>query len=71
MNAFQLEEDFIIPSPVTKIELYEFPHINLYLKRDDLIHPAISGNKWRKLKFFLPYFIKNNYDSLITFGGAF
>ena len=24
--------------------------VELSLKRDDLIHPAVSGNKWRKLK---------------------
>jgi 1-aminocyclopropane-1-carboxylate deaminase len=29
--------------------------VELYLKRDDLLHPIISGNKWRKLKYILDH----------------
>ncbi len=61
------------PSPLQKIEdplLKDFP-INLYIKRDDLIHPEITGNKWRKLKYNLIEAREKGYDSLMTFGGAF
>ncbi|MEY4541855.1 MAG: hypothetical protein RLZZ306_3612 [Bacteroidota bacterium] len=61
------------PSPLQKIEdplLKDFP-INLYIKRDDLIHPEITGNKWRKLKYNLIEAQTKGYKSLMTFGGAF
>ncbi|RZK81022.1 MAG: pyridoxal-phosphate dependent enzyme [Pedobacter sp.] len=41
------------------------------VKRDDLIDPYISGNKWRKLKFILQNAQQNNKNHLITFGGAY
>ena len=43
----------------------------LYIKRDDLIHPIVSGNKWRKLKYALQYMHDNNIKKMLTFGGAF
>ncbi|MFT4659898.1 MAG: 1-aminocyclopropane-1-carboxylate deaminase [Patiriisocius sp.] len=42
-----------------------------YLKREDEIHPDISGNKWRKLKFNIEKAISQNYPRILTFGGAF
>ncbi len=45
--------------------------LSLSLKRDDLIHPFISGNKWRKLKFNLIKARELNKTHLITFGGAY
>jgi len=44
--------------------------IQLHLKRDDLIHPQFGGNKWRKLKYNLIYARENQFDTLLTFGGA-
>lgn len=44
--------------------------ITLYVKRDDLIHPQFGGNKWRKLKYNLIYARENQFDTLLTFGGA-
>jgi len=44
--------------------------IQLYVKRDDLIHPQFGGNKWRKLKYNLIYAKENQFDTLLTFGGA-
>jgi 1-aminocyclopropane-1-carboxylate deaminase/D-cysteine desulfhydrase-like pyridoxal-dependent ACC family enzyme len=44
--------------------------IQLYVKRDDLIHPQFGGNKWRKLKYNLIYARDNQFDTLLTFGGA-
>ena len=41
------------------------------MKREDLIHPVISGNKWRKLKYNLLQADHLNKDTILTFGGAF
>jgi 1-aminocyclopropane-1-carboxylate deaminase len=45
--------------------------INLYVKRDDLIHQEVSGNKWRKLKYNLQQVVQGNYRGIFTFGGAY
>lgn len=45
--------------------------ISLYLKREDLNHPALSGNKWYKLKYNIQEAKKLQKKSLLTFGGAF
>ncbi len=45
--------------------------IQLSLLREDLIHPEISGNKYRKLKYNLLEAKQKGYTKLITFGGAF
>lgn len=36
-----------------------------------MIHPFISGNKWRKLKYILSYAETQNKKHLVTFGGVF
>lgn len=41
------------------------------MKRDDLNHPAIQGNKWHKLRFNLEQARKQGFRKLITFGGAY
>ncbi|MDQ4141694.1 MAG: pyridoxal-phosphate dependent enzyme [Bacteroidota bacterium] len=45
--------------------------ITLYLKREDLLHPHISGNKWRKLKYNLAEAKNQQKSTLLTFGGAY
>lgn len=40
------------------------------MKRDDMIHPFISGNKWRKLKHPIEQLLKMDNPHLVTFGGA-
>lgn len=45
--------------------------VHLYLKREDAIHPFISGNKYRKLKYNLIEAKKQGKSTLLTFGGAF
>jgi 1-aminocyclopropane-1-carboxylate deaminase len=45
--------------------------ISLTIKREDLIHPFISGNKFRKLKYNLLQAKAENKETLLTFGGAF
>jgi len=45
--------------------------VELWLKRDDQIHPQVSGNKWRKLKYYLQDFRDSGKEVILTFGGAF
>jgi 1-aminocyclopropane-1-carboxylate deaminase len=49
-----------------------FPNsISVQIKREDLIHPFVSGNKFRKLKYNLLQAKAENQKTLLTFGGAF
>ena len=41
------------------------------MKRDDLLHPIISGNKWRKLKYSLDQALSSGADTLISMGGTY
>ncbi|MBX9889319.1 MAG: pyridoxal-phosphate dependent enzyme [Flavobacteriaceae bacterium] len=45
--------------------------ISVAIKREDLIHPIVSGNKFRKLKYNLLEAINQKKDTIVTFGGAF
>lgn len=60
----------LIPSPLQLIKdpLFEQKQIQVYFKRDDLIHPDISGNKWRKLIHNIK---AANNRAILTFGGAY
>lgn len=49
----------------------ESKNIEVYIKREDLIHPYVSGNKYRKLKYNLIEANKQGFKTLLTFGGAF
>lgn len=52
----------------SEIDTYD---ISLSIKREDQLHPFISGNKYRKLKYNLAEAFQQNKSSLLTFGGAF
>ncbi len=62
-----------LPSPLQQIDyaLYTDAGIELYIKRDDLIDPIVSGNKWRKLKYTLIDCIQKGKNHIVTFGGAY
>lgn len=45
--------------------------ISLFIKREDELHPLISGNKYRKLKYNLEEALIQKNRTLITFGGAY
>ena len=45
--------------------------VKVFIRREDLIHPFISGNKFRKLKYNLLQATKENHNTLLTFGGAY
>jgi 1-aminocyclopropane-1-carboxylate deaminase len=59
-------------TPVSEIQL-PIDNLNLCLlvKREDLNHPLVSGNKWWKLKYNLEEAAKQKKQTLLTFGGAF
>jgi 1-aminocyclopropane-1-carboxylate deaminase len=47
-------------------------NIQVFVKRDDDIHPIISGNKWRKLKFNLKHIQKTpKLKGALSFGGSY
>ncbi len=43
----------------------------LDVKRDDLIHPIVSGNKWRKLKYLLKSINSRGFQSVASMGGRY
>ena len=66
---------FSDPNAVQIVEirdpLLENRGIGLSIKREDQIHPSISGNKWWKLKYNLLEAKKLGFNKVLTFGGAF
>ena len=71
MMTFNIPNNF--PTRIQAIEMPLLNHKNLrlFVKRDDEIHPAISGNKWRKLKYNIEAAKTQQLDHIVTFGGAF
>ncbi|MGV3460475.1 MAG: 1-aminocyclopropane-1-carboxylate deaminase/D-cysteine desulfhydrase [Flavobacterium sp.] len=60
--------DFCTNQPVN----FPMPNgISLTMKREDLLHPNISGNKFRKLKYNIIFAKENGFATLLTFGGAY
>ena len=51
--------------------LGEINGYSIFIKREDLLHPVVSGNKFRKLKYIFKEIIINKIPVVITFGGAF
>ncbi len=60
-------------SPLIQISspLLKEKRIKLWVKRDDLLHSVISGNKWRKLKYILDQVLNQKKHTLISMGGAY
>ncbi|MGO3182715.1 MAG: 1-aminocyclopropane-1-carboxylate deaminase/D-cysteine desulfhydrase [Aequorivita sp.] len=68
--------EYLLPSSniiSEEIDLNKFgiTGYSLVLQREDLIHPFVSGNKFRKLKYNLQSAIAQSHETLLTFGGAF
>ncbi|WP_328915994.1 MULTISPECIES: 1-aminocyclopropane-1-carboxylate deaminase/D-cysteine desulfhydrase [unclassified Streptomyces] len=61
-----------LPTPLLAVEDAELARygVRLLLKRDDLIHPELPGNKYRKLRLNLAAAADAGHDTLLTFGGA-
>jgi len=64
-------QDFIAENQYVHLPILEEKKVTLYIKREDVIHPFVSGNKFRKLKYNLTEAKKLKKNTLLTFGGAF
>ena len=60
-------------TPVVEIysDLFRASGIRLLIKREDLNHSTVSGNKWWKLKYNLEEAKNKKAELILTFGGAF
>ena len=67
---FTLAPESVPIQPVNDPQ-YEAAGVQLWVKREDLIHPLVSGNKWRKLKYPLLEAQAQGHVQLLTFGGAY
>lgn len=69
MNRLKLN----IPSPLEELidPIISEKEVSVYVKRDDLIHPYITGNKWRKLKKYIQIFEESQKKGILSFGGAY
>jgi len=66
-------QSLISPSTLQEIShpLLTEKRLTVTVKRDDLLHTHISGNKWRKLKFNLIEARKQGINHILSFGGAY
>ena len=60
-----------IKNQLIPVDLFSSFKCNLFLKREDLLHPFVSGNKFRKLKYNIEEAILQEKTTLLTFGGAY
>ncbi|WP_371481710.1 1-aminocyclopropane-1-carboxylate deaminase/D-cysteine desulfhydrase [Kitasatospora sp. NBC_00315] len=62
-----------LPTPLQELSdpILARAGVRLRLKRDDLLHPAVPGNKWRKLVPNLERALAAGHTRLLTFGGAY
>jgi len=62
-----------IKTPLTPIKssLFDAYQVKVWIKRDDLNHPTVQGNKWHKLKNNLLQAKNQDKNTIITFGGAY
>ncbi len=72
-NIFEGKHSSRVTLPTNEILLpvLKDHDITLHVRREDLIHPLLSGNKYRKLKYNLQEALSLKHHRLITFGGAF
>jgi len=66
-----LLDNLSVPTPIQLLDSnFQNKRVRLFIKRDDLIHPWINGNKWRKLQGHLEHYWTNGYRGIISFGGV-
>jgi len=58
-----------LPSPLVELTSVFFnkKEVNVWIKREDLIHPHLSGNKWRKLEFNLKEMRRQQKKGILTY----
>lgn len=62
--------NFLLPSPIDALKMPSAGGASFFIKRDELIHPIISGNKWRKLQLNIEKMRQQHQELMLTFGGA-
>lgn len=69
----RISQQITTPSPVEEVDLPWLTDygVRLRIKREDLIHPLVSGNKWRKLKGNIRLLDQKGHRGILTYGGAF
>ena len=60
-----------VRNQIIPLEAFSISNFNLVIKREDQLHPDISGNKLRKLKYNILEAKRLNKSTLLTFGGAY
>lgn len=60
---------FIHASPLQRIHSRFFADLEVWIKRDDMLHPVVSGNKFRKLKYSLPALSATGASTIVSMGG--
>ena len=77
MSLFRAQvEGFFSQFSSTPLEQLFLPEleglgVNLWLKREDLVHDKVSGNKFRKLKYNVLRACDEGKSRLLSFGGAY
>lgn len=68
----QALQNRLAESPLVQIhdDLFQAKGVEFYIKRDDLLHPVVSGNKWRKLKYILEHALNLGAHTIVSMGGA-
>lgn len=69
-NSF-FNQNFKTENQQVFLSVLKEKNIELYIKREDEIHPFVSGNKFRKLKYNIEEAKNQQKNTLLTFGGAF
>jgi len=69
---WELEKIIQTPTPLIRLcsDWIEAAGVQLWVKRDDLTHPDIMGNKWRKWQGHLAQMQAAGLRQFVTFGGA-
>lgn len=70
-NEFSLISYTQPPLQEVKLGFLAEAGVRLLIRREDLNHPFISGNKWWKLKYNLAGALAIGTDTLLTVGGAY
>jgi 1-aminocyclopropane-1-carboxylate deaminase len=68
MSRFQTERSIL---QELQFPDWEKRSIRVLVKRDDLIDPYVSGNKWRKLKYIIELALHQQRTGILTMGGAY
>ena len=70
MDIF-IEDQVYSPNNIIKNKITGLKEVSLTVKREDLLHTEVSGNKFRKLKYNIRSARELGFSTLLTFGGAF